>query len=509
MTDCPLIEVRNRRILIVDDNQAIHADFRKILETGSLPGQADFEDTCSALFGEHEEPPAETAVFHGQPGYDIDSAFQGEEALEAVLRAVGADRPYAMAFVDVRMPPGWDGVETIRRIWDVYPQLQVVVCTAYSDYSWEEMVKQLCHSDRLLILKKPFDTCEVRQLASALTAKWNLDLRAGLKTNDLERMVERRNAQLIALTDELRGQNLELEAALATLQRTQGELLHSEKLASVGQLAAGVAHEINTPIQFIGDNLRACQDMFADLQKVIAEYRGLAAAIECEPKHSSRLLRLRQTEQAADVGYILTEAPLAFSQSLEGIQQIRTIVRSLKDFSRTNSSEDLIAFDINAAIENTLIVARNEFKYAAEVVKDFGELPQFCGRPGEINQVFLNLLVNAVHAIQDRKTGTLGMITIRTRADDDWIVISFSDTGCGIPDDVRQRIFEPFFTTKEVGRGSGQGLAISRNIIVKHHSGRIELETAVGVGTTFHIHLPLQDHATQECPELQSFVDVA
>jgi PAS domain S-box-containing protein len=178
---------RNRRILVIDDNPAIHDDFRKIL---SVPAESgDFEAISSELFGE----PTETPRFRG---FELESAFQGQEGLERVKRAVAAARPYAMAFIDVRMPPGWDGVETTVKLWDAYPDLQVVICTAYSDYAWEDMIAKVGQSDRLLILKKPFDNVEVLQLANALTEKWRLLQYSKLKIDGLEQVLTARTQQL-------------------------------------------------------------------------------------------------------------------------------------------------------------------------------------------------------------------------------------------------------------------------------------------------------------------------
>lgn len=216
-------EVSNRRVLVIDDNEAIHEDFRSVLCANANDG-ASLNTLEEHLFGE-------TSSLSESPRFEVDSALQGEEGLEKIRSSLRENRPYAMAFVDVRMPPGWDGVETIARIWQDYPDLQVVVCTAYSDYSWEDMVTKLGQSDRLLILKKPFDNVEALQLASALTEKWNLYQQAKSRLTDLERMVAERTA-------ELRHSNAELASAnqsLANEMRRAHELADAALVANKGR----------------------------------------------------------------------------------------------------------------------------------------------------------------------------------------------------------------------------------------------------------------------------------
>lgn len=274
-------------------------------------------------------------------------------------------------------------------------------------------------------------------------------------------------------------------------EQAWAELSRSEKLASVGQLAAGIAHEINTPIQFVGDNVSACADMFDDVKQVVGEYRNLASELEQQHLCAETVARVRELEVELDVDYTFEDAPKAFAQSLEGVERVRTIVQAMKDFSHVDRAGARSSFDLNAALESTITVSCNEWKYVAEIDTDFADLPLVEGYPGELNQVFLNLLINASHAIQDKGTDALGKISIQTRLQDDGVRISIADTGTGISESIRKKIFDPFFTTKPVGRGSGQGLAISYNIIVKRHYGRIDLESEEGEGTTFHIWLPL------------------
>lgn len=273
------------------------------------------------------------------------------------------------------------------------------------------------------------------------------------------------------------------------------ELRQAQKLEAIGQLAAGIAHEINTPIQYVGDNLRFISDAFASIWTLISGYEDL---LQVSPHHNGtgeltgRVSELRET---ADLEFLIEEIPLTLNQSLEGVDRVGTIVRSMKEFSHPGGKEKELV-DINRCLDSTLIVSKNEWKYVAEATTALdGKLPQVPCRQNEINQVFLNLIINAAHAIGGRvEAGEFekGLITVSTGIAEDMVEVRISDNGGGIPSDVRDRIFDPFFTTKQVGKGTGQGLAIARNIIVDKHGGSLVFETRQGVGTTFIIRLPLQ-----------------
>jgi len=271
------------------------------------------------------------------------------------------------------------------------------------------------------------------------------------------------------------------------------QLFQSQKLESVGQLAAGIAHEINTPIQYVGDNVRFLQDGFADLIKVLNAYDELVADGELVQVSSEKIGDLESLKENADIPYLVQEVPKAIRQALEGVSRVGTLVKAMREFSHPGSQEK-IPIDVNHAIDNTITVARNEWKYVAEVVTDFDpSLPPVSCLPGELNQVILNLIVNAAHSIGDVvKNGKTdkGKITVSTRGLSHRAEIRIEDTGTGIPDSVRGRIFDPFFTTKEIGKGTGQGLSIARSVIVNHHGGTIQFETNEGIGTTFIIQLP-------------------
>jgi two-component system, NtrC family, sensor kinase len=281
----------------------------------------------------------------------------------------------------------------------------------------------------------------------------------------------------------------------AEAQRSSMEvqLRHAQKLEAIGQLAAGIAHEINTPVQYISDNLRFLDDAFHDLEEVFNKEGAFVQKALVDSFLSSEAQSLSEWVEAKDASYLLEEVPKALLQSKEGVKRVATIIQAMKVFSHPGT-EGKSAIDLNQSIENTLLVARNEWKYIAEMETEFDPaMPKVECYAGEINQVFLNLVVNAAHAIQDvvGSSGGKGTIRVRTQALGDWAEIRVSDTGTGIPEEIRPRIFLPFFTTKAVGKGTGQGLAIVHSVVTKH-GGTVDFETESGKGTTFIVRIPVK-----------------
>jgi len=271
----------------------------------------------------------------------------------------------------------------------------------------------------------------------------------------------------------------------------QNRLAQAQKLESIGHLAAGIAHEINTPIQYIGDNVLFLQRGCKDLLAIVHAYTEFLIAIEQETVSSNLIEPLKRLQQDIDLPYLVGEIPKAIQQSLDGINRVTEIVHALKGFSHPGVKTRTF-LSINRALEDTLTVARNEWKYVADVVTDFDpDLPEVLCQAGEINQVFLNILVNAADAIAEvvGNSGKKGKITVCTRQNGEWVEVHISDTGTGIPINVQHHIFEPFFTTKDVGKGSGQGLAIAYDIVEVKNGGTLTFETKMGEGTTFVIRL--------------------
>ncbi|QDU59924.1 Sensor protein FixL [Planctomycetes bacterium Pan216] len=577
------------RILVIDDNPSIHDDFRKVLAEN--PQSQDLEDLRAAIFGEtHEKTSCKPRQF------EIDSAHQGKDGFEKLKESLERGSPYIMAFVDMRMPPGWDGLETIEHLWSIDPELHIVICTAYADYSWSDVTRRLGSNDRWLVLKKPFDKAEVCQMATAIAEKRRLaeQLRAhlgdleervdqgtsalrdreqrmqamfntapdGIITFDAQGVLETANtaasllfgygrnevvdkqvAELLHDADPKStgdiGELLRMDSTNTPIGREiesvrrdgsvfpahwtigyvsesdrpfyiaivrdqtehkllQCELAQAQKLESVGQLAAGIAHEINTPMQYIGDNVRFLRDSFANLSEVIKAFDSLLEECKAKKLAPDQTTSADQATDSADVSYLVEEIPETIEQTLDGIERIATIVRAMKEFSYPGAEKKTLA-DIHESLRTTITVARNEWKYVAEVETNFEpNMPLVPCLVGELNQVFLNLIVNAAHAIEDANADQpekKGTILIESRCEDGWAEIQISDTGTGISTENVGRVFDPFFTTKDVGKGTGQGLAIARSVVVDKHEGTIDLRTQMGKGTSFRIRLPLE-HAS-------------
>ena len=586
------------RILVIDDNLAIHADFRKVFEV--CESDAELDELDAALFG------GEASSHSTAPDFELGFACQGKEGLDLLIRESEAGRPFFMAFVDMRMPPGWDGVETIERLWQHDPDLQVVICTAFSDRSWDEIFDRLGQCDRLLILKKPFDDVEIIQLASSLCKKRKLLAESKARFDSLQEVVQIQGAELrVAHKDaevlidsissalvsmdenglvsrwnpvaeslfgiplmnaigkrfselnigwvdwpsvstalrnctviqqkQLEVQFVDQQGALKTLSATmcpilndptskarlmlasdvtmqkalQSQLDQSQRLESVGQLAAGVAHEINTPMQYIGDNVRFAAKAIQNLSPLLDCLYLLADSETPDEQVSEARKKALGAIKPAKLRSLLSQVPDALSDSIEGVEAVAKIVAAMKEFSHPGTDEKSMVC-VNHVLESTITVARNEWKYIAEMQTDFDpELVEIDALPSELNQAFLNLIVNASHAIGDRvEAGDYkkGEIRVKTTSSDDCVVVTIQDNGGGIPRAVRERVFEPFFTTKPVGKGTGQGLPIAFNVITKKHAGRMSFQVEEGVGTTFKIELPIGAVGTRRSKQVASTI---
>ena len=288
----------------------------------------------------------------------------------------------------------------------------------------------------------------------------------------------------------------QLYSEMQERERMAMELRLAQKLESVGRLAAGVAHEINTPIQYVGDGVAFLESAHADQERLIAAYREAFFRLGSGEPAAAVLEAVRTAEHDVDLEFLRVEIPKAFERTLEGVGRVASIVRAMKEFAHPDVNAQSPA-DLNHAIETTLLVAHNEYKYCAQVETKLGPIPEVICNVGELNQVFLNLIVNAAHAIQDSgKDAATGRITITSSAARGGVVISIADNGCGIAQENLEKIFDPFFTTKPVGRGTGQGLAIVRSIVAEKHGGSLEARSTVGVGTRFTIKLPVNGRAS-------------
>lgn len=385
-------------------------------------------------------------------GFTSDVAASAEEALEMLEK-----KSYGLMIADICMA-GMDGMQLLKISRERWPGMYVVMGTGIDE---RDTALQALEDGAVGYMLKPFERIEV--LVNVNNALWLRQLEiANLSCREqLEEEVASRTADLI---------------------ENHRKMIAQEKMASVGQLAAGVAHEVNNPTGYIASNLATLQKYLARLEKYLVAQQQLIDT-ECSEEATAALTQLRRKLKIdlirEDIGEIVED-------SLEGTERIRRIVLGLKNFSR-KEAEELQPVDINKVLEETLSLCWNELKYKAEVERDFGNLPQISGLPQKLSQVFLNLLVNAAQAIKER-----GKIGVQSRLVGHQIEVEISDTGCGIPEESLNEIFEPFFTTKEAGVGTGLGLAILQDI-VSQHQGEVKVRSLVGEGTTFTVCLPVEE----------------
>lgn len=456
--------IENNRILIVDDDPGVRDSYKEIL--CPVPKE-DVLSKGASLF----DGPIQDIVSIPWKQYDLTMAEKGEKGIKAVKKAIEEKSPLALAFIDMKMP-GIDGAETSKRIWAIDPDIKIVIVTAYSEYTPDDIIR-VTGRDDIFYLRKPFNPEEIRQFARALTKKWNLEREKELLSSQLEDM--NKNLQ----------QKVEEQTAL---------LIQSEKMASMGVLTSGIAHEINNPVSFIQANLSSIKKYVARIKTLLLQYEKLEQYIQNGETESidSLMDEIIEFKKTKKIDFIIGDMEDLAEESLQGTKRVGDIVKDLKTFSRKDTAE-LKHVDLNETMETALNIIWNELKYKVEVVKDYGKLPQVKCFPQKISQVFMNILINAAQAIEEK--GTIKIVTRHIkegqRAEDAKVKIIISDTGKGIPEENLLKIFDPFYTTKPVGQGTGLGLSISYDII-KAHGGKIEFETKVDIGTTVTLTLPVE-----------------
>ena len=388
----------------------------------------------------------------------------------AAARKCLDEQTFDLVLCDVLMP-GESGIDLARHMASEYRDTAVIILTGVDDPKTAEAAIEAGAYGYII---KPFNPNELI-----------INIKNALRRQSLEIANRAYQQDLLRMAGE---KTLALQKTLGNLQDTRSQLMQSEKMASIGQLAAGVAHEINNPVGFVKSNLGALNEYCKDLIRLLDRYQELETALENEKgldeKSSvcSLLATLSRLKAEIDLDFILDDYQKIVVESLEGTERITKIIADLKDFVHLDKSE-MEETDLNKGIESTLNIVWNELKYKADVTKDLGDMPLVMCHPQRLNQVFMNIMINAAQAIEKK-----GEIRITTRARDDNVEIKISDTGKGIAPDVLPKIFDPFFTTKAVGKGTGLGLNVSYNIIQKH-KGSIRVESEVGKGTTFIIRL--------------------
>jgi len=554
---------KHHRILVVDDNPSIHADFRKILcpKPSASSGAAALE----AIPFEDLPKPADGIVF------ELDSAHQGQDALEMVKQSLAEDRPYALAFVDVRMPPSWDGIETISHLWEVCPRLQIVICTAYSDYSWMDMCARLGQPDSLVVLKKPFENVEVQQLAHALTHKWELNLQAAIRMEELEKMVCHRTAQLEKANENLSRSEERFSKAFHTSpvamaiqsladrcfvdvnermtrltgysrEEMTGSIAGSLLIWNVPQLvnegfAALLRHEdlrdLETEVRHRSGNLR---QVLVSLSLVTLAGRPHVLLVVQDVTERILLERqLRQAQKMEAIGQLAAGVAHDFNNILtvikghtgliqnqlgsgapptESVGEISKaadrasgLIRQLLMFSRKQVMQ-FRPLDLNENVNNSiamigrLVGEHIQIKYSPAAL-----LPSVQGDPTMIEQVIMNLAVNARDAMPNGGWIEIAtdVVTVKREAtpmdpesrNGQFVRLAFRDNGCGMDTSILNRIFEPFFTTKSVGKGTGLGLSTVFGII-RQHCGWLEVGSKPNQGTVFYLHFPACERAAEK-----------
>ncbi|WP_320044266.1 ATP-binding protein [uncultured Desulfobacter sp.] len=484
----------NKRILVIDDDETIRETYQSILlpedEPDSLSmGRALFDMPMDDddTFSDSLHPAAASSDGHNIPltghfdsknpdAYELALADRGIQGIELVENALHEKNPFSVAFIDMKMP-GLNGAETAGKIWTLDPRIKIVIVTAYSEYSPEDIIA-VTGRDDLFYLRKPFNHEEILQFARALTHTWGLEQKK------------------IALQSELEQSNRALAEANRGLEnkvRAQASMIvQADKMASIGLLAAGVAHEINNPLAYVRSNLDTSKKYFTRIVSLIKKYEALESYLASSTDQTTAQLLddLTDEKKEKDLDFIVEDLDDLITESLHGVNRIREIVQDLRTFSRVDDAKQNDLY-LNEALDNTLKILKTQIKQDTMVIKSFGDIPPIQCYPQKISQVLMNVLINAIQAIEGSGTIELSTRFVRTgrRVEDRFVEIVVSDTGCGIPQENIKKLFDPFFTTKPVGTGTGLGLSIVYEIIT-FHGGSIDVTSELGHGSRFRILLP-------------------
>jgi two-component system, NtrC family, sensor kinase len=296
----------------------------------------------------------------------------------------------------------------------------------------------------------------------------------------------------------------QLETANRRIRNAQSQIIQNEKMASIGQLAAGVAHEMNTPVGFVACNFETLDKYIQKIKTLLHQYEQTTCVMEGieDPRLLEQVLLIKNLRTELKIDFIMEDLKALFEESQEGLARVTSIIRNLRDFSRVDQIGEVAEYDLNQGIKSTLTVCQNEIKYACEIKTEFAEIPKIYCNPGQVNQVFLNILVNAAQAITSQNRPEKGHLVITTSCDAEWVCCQIADDGPGIPQENLKKVFDPFFTTKPAGKGTGLGLSVSYDIIVNKHQGQIFTESEIGKGATFTIKLPIHSAPSEPVDDL-------
>ncbi len=406
-------------------------------------------------------------------------------------------------FQNAKMPFG-NGQKEINQLVSSLPTILIGLSKDYKIVFWNSKAEEVFGKNQADVMGLPLQQCGVdwewNKIADGISESRTAGrptLRDNIRFKRLDGQERYLGLTINHLDDDhdcILGSTM-IGADITDRKKLEIQLQQSQKMEAIGQLAAGIAHEINTPTQFVGDNTRFFQDAYEDLIQIIREYENLIDQAKSNALTGDLIAGAEKRIQDMDLAYLEDEIPVALEHTLKGVERITKIVQAMKIFSHPGMITKEPT-DVNQEIEKTITISRNEWKYVAQMETDFdANLPAVPCFRAELNQVILNMIVNAAHAIAEANTkasSERGIIRIHTYQEDNWVKIRISDTGAGIPQEIRHKIFDLFFTTKGPGKGTGQGLAISHSVIVEKHKGTLDLESQEGKGTTFIIGLPLE-----------------
>ena len=462
------------RVLVVGSSELAER-LREVMAIPFTPSLVDF-DKLSRDSGE-------------SMSFEIQGCADVEDASWELDRGMENDTPFAVVVLRTV------STDIADALWDRDPALQIVSVVAPGA---TRRLGEFAFPDSAVLLRGPVDLRELSHAVCVLARKWDLQRRTRQALADLKGVTTR-------TAEDLKDAERRIAERTAERDRAGVDLALSQKLESVGRLAAGIAHEISTPIQYIGDNLTFLQDAFERIAPIVTGLQELLEEGRDGGISKETRARIESLVKTSNFDRLLKQIPPAAEHALEGVSRIATTIRAMREFAHSAPSMKS-SVDLNRALQATITVTRNEWKYVAEIETDLDcDVPPIPGYADELNQVFLNIIVNAAHAIEEAAGATndhRGKIRIQTRLAGDHAEIRFIDNGSGIPEEVRSKIFDPFFTTKEVGKGSGQGLALAYGVVVNKHAGAINVESETGKGTTFTVVLPLIDSPPAGDPRL-------